>query len=145
MHKWLWAAVLAAALTIRAAESEPVKLVDKPVTVTLAVPETARRGAPVLLQLQRVIAPKSTAVRFNVFAELPSADAGTSVDHPSFVGYVTLLPTGSAANSPPKGVTLQVADPAARLIRTKKTAQFTFVPTEKFVEGGVSIGSIRLE
>jgi hypothetical protein len=145
MHQWLRAWVMAFALTLAASDAEPVKLLDKPVTVTLAVPEKARRGGPMLLQLQGVIAPKSVAVRLNIFVELPSADAATSVDGANFAGYVTLLPNPSAPNNPPKGITLQVADPAASLIRARRTARFTLVPAEKAGESGVTIGSIRLE
>jgi hypothetical protein len=132
-------------LTIRAEDAEPVKLLDQPVTVTVAVPETARRAEALLLLLERVTTPKSAAVRFNIFAELPSAEVTTSVDDPHFVGYVTALPNPSAPNNPPKGFTVQVADPAARLIRQKQAARLTFVPTEKFADGGVLIGSIRFD
>jgi hypothetical protein len=139
------AAVLTVALTINAADTVSVSLVDKPATVAVPVPKTAGRAKALLLQLEHVIAPKSAAATFNIFVDLPSADATTPVDHPNFVGYVTMLPNPSAPNNPAKGITMQMAEPAARLVRTERTARLTFVPTEPLAEGGVKIGSIRIE
>src|SRR5258708_4446728 len=139
------AAVVAAVLTLNAADGVYVSLVDKPATVEVPVPKTAARAKALLLQLEHVIAPKNSPVTFNIFADLPSAGKTTSVDHPNFVGYVTMVPNPSAPNNPPKGVTMQMAEPAARLVRAEKAAKLTFVPTEPLAEGGVTIGSIRIE
>ena len=145
MHFRFGAAVLTAVLTMNGADGVFVSLVDKPATVEVPVPKTAGRAKALLLHLEHVIAPKNAAVNFNIFANLPSAEKSTSVDHPNFVGYVTMLPNPSAPNNPEKGITMQMAEPAARLVRTEKTARLTFVPTERIAEGGVTIGSIRIE
>ena len=145
MHFQFGAAVVIAALAMNAADSAYVALVDKPATVEVPVPKTAGRAKALLLHLEHVIAPKNAAVTFNIFADLPSADKSTSVDHQNFVGYVTMLPNPTAPNNPAKGITMQMAEPAARLVRVEKTARLTFVPTEPIAEGGVTIGSIRIE
>lgn len=144
MNIWVWPAGLMAALAIRAAVPVSATLVDKPVTVVVVVPKTARRAQALLLQLEQVIRPKSVPVTFNIFAEMPAANMKTSVDDPHFVGYVTALANPSAL-AKPVGLTVQIADPASRSIRMMPAARFTFVPMEKFPEGGVRIGSIRIE
>lgn len=137
MNTWIGLVVLAAALT-------SATLVDKPVTVVVAVPKTARRAQALLLQLEQVIRPKGIPVTFNIFVNMPSANLRTSVDDPHFVGYVTALANPNAG-AKPVGFTIQVADPAARLIKTMAMVRFTFIPTEHLPEGGLKIGAIRLE
>src|SRR5436190_1684897 len=94
MPGWLRVAtvlVLTALLILMATAADAVMLIEKPVTVTVAVPETIRGAQAVLLQLQQVTTPKSAPVTWRIFAELPSAGVQTSVDHPNFVGYVSML------------------------------------------------------
>lgn len=133
------------ALADPAPDTVHVVLIDKPVTVAVPVPEAVRRAEVVFLQLKQATTPKSAAVTWRIFLELPSAGRETSVDDPKFVGYVTSLsnPTGPA--NPPKGFTIQVPAPASRLLRSAQSVRLTFVPTAKFPDEGVRIGSVLLE
>ncbi len=145
MQRRLRAALLLAALAIPGLAAEAVTLLDKPVTVTVTVPKTGRAAQALLLQLDRVVVPRDAAVSFNIFAELPGADAKTSVDHPNFVAYVTMPANPNAPGGPAKGITLQVAEPVARQIAGMARARMTFVPAEKIPGPGVRIGAVRLE
>jgi hypothetical protein len=136
---------LLALLTACAAESKPVVIIDKPVTVTLPVEESVRKAGFILLQLEQVTAPKSASATWNMFLELPAADARTSVHSPNFAGYVTTVPNPTAATNPPKGMTLQVPDAAAKLIRNLREVRLTFVPAGKLAGDGVRIGGVRIE
>lgn len=144
MNPWGRLAVFAAALALRAAGPLSVTLIDKPLTVAVAVPKTARRAQALLIQLEQVIRPKTVPVSINLFVEMPTANAKTSVDDPHFAGYVTALANPSP-NAKPVGFTIQVAGPAARLIRMNTSFRLTLVPAARYPEGGVRIGSIRLE
>jgi len=136
---------LLVAMTACAADPRPVVMIDKPVTVTVAVSEPARKAEHLLLQLEQVMTPKTASATWNMFIELPRADRRTSVYLPNFAGYVTTLPNPTAPANPPKGMTLQLPDAAARLVRKLPEVRVTFVPTGKFAGDGVRIGVVRLE
>ena len=135
---------LLVAMTACAADPKPVVIVDKPVTVTIAVSEPLRKAGYILLQLEQVTTPKTASVTWNMFIELPSADARTSVNLPNFIGYVTTLPNPTAPANPPKGMTLQLPDAAARFVRILPEVRLTFVPTAKFAGDGVRIGFTQI-
>jgi len=128
-----------------AAEGWPVMLVDKPVTVKVAVPESVRKAENIVLQLAQVTTPKETSATWNMFVELPDADGRTPVESPNFAGYVTTVPNPTARSNPPKAMTLPLPDAAARIVRRLPEVRLTLVPVEKIAGGGVTIGEIRLE
>ncbi|MCU1238465.1 MAG: hypothetical protein JWP63_6432 [Candidatus Solibacter sp.] len=132
-----------AALLACAAVAPPVVILDKPVTITVDVPEPVRRANHILLQLEQVTTPRKTSATWNMFVELPDAGERSPVDLPNFAGYVTTLPNPSAATNPPKGMSLQLPDPAARLVRKLHSVRLTFVPVTKLTES-VRIGVVRL-
>jgi hypothetical protein len=136
---------LAAALSACAADRQPVVMIEKPVTITVAVAEPVRKAPHILLQLEQVTTPKNASATWNMFIELPSADSQTPVEVPNFAGYITTLPNPSAPSNPPKGMSLQLPDEAARLVRKLTAVRLTFVPMAKFAGDGVRIGVVRLE
>jgi len=145
MRMWFLLAAMGCAFAAAGMAAGAVTLADKPVTATITVPESVRRAAVILLHLDQVTTPKSAAVTWNIFAELPTADVRTSVEHPNFIGYVTVVPNPSAPKNPPKGFTIQIPEGAARFLRKSPAVRLTFVPAERFAESGVTIGSMRLE
>jgi hypothetical protein len=148
MNRFRTAAIgctLLAGMTACGAVSRPVVIVDKPVTITVPVPESVRKAEHILMQLEQVTTPKTASATWNMFIELPAADERTSVYVPNFAGYVTTLPNPSAPANPPKAMTLQLPDAAARLVRKLPEVHITFVPIEKFAADGVRIGAVRLE
>ncbi len=136
---------LLAAMSACGADPKPVVMVDKPVTVTVPVPPPVRKARYILLQLEQVTTPKTASATWNIFVELPAADEQTSVYLPNFAGYVTTLPNPAAPANPPKGMTLQLPDAAAALVRKHSEVRLTFVPAAKFAGDGVRIGAVHLE
>jgi len=122
-----------------------VVMVDKPVTVAVPVPEKMRESKIVLLQLQGVVMRRNAPAVWNVFWEMPSADAQTSVDIAHFAGYVTSLANSAARSAQPANFTLELPPAAVRATRRQRAIRFTFVPVGKLPEGGVTITSLHLE
>ena len=122
-----------------------IVLIDKPVTVAMDVPEPARRSEVLFLKLEGVVAQRSAPVMWNVFWNMPEANAQTSVDNEHFVGYIA-SPANSAVRHPkPANYTVELPVAAVRAAHRLRTIRFTFVPLRKLPEGGVTITALRLE
>jgi len=140
------AAVALGLVAILACAAEaPVVITDKPVTTVVPVPAAVRGAHDILLQLQQVTVPKNASATWNMFVEMPSANAKTSTEAPGFAGYVTTLPNPSAAGNPPKGMTMQLPDAAAAIVRKLDQVRLTFVPVTTAPGETVKVGSVRLE
>jgi hypothetical protein len=128
-----------------AASAPAVVMIDKPVTAAVSVPEKTRHAKVVLLKLEGVVMRRNAPAMWNVFWEMPGATPQTSVDDVRFVGYVT-SPANAAVRDPkPANFTLELPAAAVSAMRRLRTVRFTFVPTRKLPEGGVTITSMRLE
>lgn len=120
-------------------------MVDKPVTVTVAVPEPSRHAEAVLLRLEGVTMRRNVPVTWNIFWELPKADARTSLNNIHFAGFIS-SPANSALRDPkPVSFLLPMPPPAVAVLHHQPVVRLTFVPIGKLPEGGVTITSIRLE
>ena len=120
-------------------------MVDKPVTIAVATPEPVRHAKTVLLRIEGVVARRDVPWLWNVFWDLPEADAQTSVENIHFVGYVA-LPANSALRDPrPANFNMQLPEAAVAALRLRNTLRFTFVPLRKPPPGGVTITLLRLE
>jgi hypothetical protein len=140
----LWATACFLALAVNS-PAPAVVMLGQPVTVTVAVPESLRRSALIVLHLKGVVVKRNAPALWNIFWEMPLANAQTSVDNPHFVGYVT-SPANSAARDPkPANFTLQLPVGAVTAAHRLSTLRLTFVPVRRLPEGGVTIGTIRLE
>jgi hypothetical protein len=122
-----------------------VVMVDKPITVTVPVPEKLRESKTAVLQLQGVVMRRNAPAVWNVFWEMPGANAQTSVDSAHFAGYITSLANSAARAAQPANFTLELPPAALRLLRRQRAMHFTFVPVGKLPEGGVTITSLHLE
>lgn len=128
-----------------ACSQTPVRLIGPPVTVSVAVPESARRSPHLLLHVEGILRSKEGAVVCRVFAGNPAATAATAVDDPSYVGVLTLLPNRSAPNQTAKNVTLPVPAALARRLQAKTQVAVTLVPEARLAGAGVRIERIRFE
>ena len=138
----VWATACFLALTALAAA---VVMVDKPVTVSVVVPERVRHSKVILLQLEGVLIRRSAPAVWNVFWEMPDATAETPVDNPHFAGYVTSVANSATRDAKPANFTLELPPAAVSAIHRQQTVQFTFVPAGKLPPGGVTITALRLE
>jgi hypothetical protein len=138
----LWATACFLALS---ANLPVAVMVDKPVTIDLAVPEQLRHSKNVLLRLEGVVMRRDAPAKWNVFWDMPEANAQTSVDNVHFVGYIASPANSAVRDAKPANFTLQLPSAAELAIHRQTTIHFTFVPTRKLPEGGVTIASARLE
>jgi hypothetical protein len=122
-----------------------IVMIDKPVTATVDAPEKVRHSQIVLLRLEGVIVRRNAPAVWNVFWEMPDADAQTSVDDIHFLGYLTSLPNSAAHEPKPVNFTLELPPMAVEAIHRRGSMRFTFVPVRKLPEGGVTITALRLE
>src|SRR5580658_814004 len=101
----LWATACFLAL----ATSVPVAvMVDKPVTIDLAVPEQLRHSKNVLLRMEGVVMRRDAPAMWNVFWDMPEANAQTSVDNVHFVGYIASPANSAVREAKPANFTLQL-------------------------------------
>jgi hypothetical protein len=137
------AAVASLALAASCGSAAPaVQFRDKPATTKIPVPAGLKKSRVILLQLRQVVIPASAQGAWHVFCELPSADARTSVNHPSFCGSVNVMAYGAGSTRKPANFTLQLPDAAVGMVRGLKELRLTFVPVSN---APISIGSIALE
>jgi Protein of unknown function (DUF_B2219) len=134
----------ATAWLLALAASATVTMMDKPVTVAVNVPEKARRSKAVLLQLEGVVVAHNAPAVWNIFWEMPRANAQTSVEDLHFVGYVTSVANSGARDPKPANFTLELPSAAVAVIHRQTTIRLTFVPV-RVPNGGVTIGDLRLE
>ena len=120
-------------------------MVNKPVTVSLPIPEAARTAKVLILHLEGVIVKRNAPAVWNVFWEWPQAAARTSVDNVHFAGYITSLPNAAAKNPKPANFALELPAAAVAAIHRLHVLRLTFVPVGRLPEGGVTITSLRLE
>jgi hypothetical protein len=138
----VWATACLLAL---AAAAPAVVMVDKPVTAAVDVPEKVRHAKIVFLRMEGVIVRRNAPAVWNVFWDLPEANAATSVDDMHFAGYLTSL-TNSAIREPhPANFTLELPAAAVAELPRRSIMRFTFVPVRKLPEGGVTITALRLD
>ena len=134
-----------ACLLALAASAPVVVMVDKPVTAGVDVPEHVRHAKIVFLRMEGVIVRRGAPAVWNVFWDLPEANAATSVDDMHFAGYLT-SPTNSAIREPhPTNFTLELPAAAVAALQRRSVMRFTFVPVRKLPEGGVTITALRLD
>jgi hypothetical protein len=136
----LWAAACFFAMA-------PVAVIDdKPVTVPVAIPEAVRHAKVVMLRIDGVVMRRRGPLVWNVFWDMPGADAHTSVDDVHFAGYVASpANSGVRGEGRPANFILQLPEAAVGAIHQQATMQVTFVPLRKPPEGGVTITALRLE
>jgi hypothetical protein len=127
------------------AASAAVVMIDKPVTVEMIVPEAVRHSKIVLLQLEEVLVRRNAPAVWNVFWDMPEANAQSSVNGVHFVGYIALVANSANRDPKPAGFTMQLPPAALVALRRQRTVRFTFVPVRKLPEGGVTITTLRLE
>jgi len=122
-----------------------VLMVDRPVIVSVSVPEPVRQAQAVLLRMEGVTMKRDAPANWNVFWELPKADAQTLVENMHFVGSIHSPANTSLRDPRPANFVLTMPPGAIALLRKQSQIHFTFVPIGKLPEGGVTITSIRLE
>src|SRR5207253_2537393 len=97
------AAEAAEAPLLIASASQGITLGAAPVTRSVALPErtaakisalSAESPPQYVLHVEGIRAPADGQALFNIFLNLPEANAKTSVDAPNFVGTVTVLAKG---------------------------------------------------
>ncbi len=137
-----WAAACFLAL---AASGAAIVMIDKPVTAAVEASEKVRHSKIVLLRLERVIVRRDAPAIWNVFWNMPEANAQTSVDDPHFVGYLTSLPNSAIRDPKPVNFTLELPAAAVEALQRRGVMRFTFVPLRQLPEGGVTITALRLE
>jgi hypothetical protein len=139
----VWATAYLLALAANPAPA--LVMVDKPVTVSVHVPESARHSEVLLLKLEGVIMRRNAPAVWNIFWEMPDANAQTPVTSEHFAGSVS-SPANSAIREPKAGNFIVELPPvAARVGHRLGTIRLTFVPVRKLPEGGVTITTLRLE
>ncbi len=113
-------------------------IVDQPVSVVVAVPETLRRAESVSLRMEGVVMRRNAPATWNVFWDSKQDDA-------HLVGYIS-SPANSGLRDPkPANFILQLPAAAVVALHRQKEMRFTFVPVRKLPEGGVTITSLHLE
>ena len=132
-------------LGLLACSQTPVKIVGPPVTVTVALPETARRAPYLLLKVEGILPPKETGAQLRIFAEHAEASRETSAEHAGFIGHVTLLPNPSSTLHAPKSVTLPVPEMLAKRLQAKGKVAITLVPEGRLPAPGIRIDRLRFE
>ncbi len=133
------------ALLALAASAAAIVMIDKPVTAAVEASEKVRHSKIVLLRLERVIVRRDAPAIWNVFWDMPEANAQTSVDDPHFLGYLTSLPNSASRDPKPVNFTLELPAAAVETLHQRGVMRFTFVPVRKLPEGGVTITALRLE
>jgi hypothetical protein len=112
-------------------------ILDRPVSIAVAVTEPVRHAQTVLLRMEGVVMRRNAPAMWNVFWE--------KQDAAHLVGYIS-SPANSALRDPkPANFILQLPAEAVAAIHSKSEMRFTFVPVKKLPEGGVSITTVRLE
>ncbi len=99
-----------------------------PATVKVSLP--AQAGNKLVLHFENVKLPPDSSGVVRVFADLPSADARTSIEDEHFLGYFTLLPKNSveaAHGIERSSATLDLSAKKQRLAG-KKEVTLTIVP-----------------
>ena len=118
---------------------------DEPVMFSLNVPEHVRHAKVVSLRMETVVMKRNAAAVWNIFWNMPNANAQTPVTNEHFAGYIA-SPANSALRDPkPANFVLQLPEAAVVAMHDAETMSFTFVPVRKLPEGGVTIWTIRLE
>jgi hypothetical protein len=97
------------------------------------------------LRLEGVIVRRTAPAVWNVFWDMPEANAQSSVDDIHFAGYLTSLPNSAIRDPRPANFTLELPPAAVEMIHRRGTLRFTFVPVRRLPEGGVTITALRLE
>jgi hypothetical protein len=137
--------VLMACRSLDAGAADSLRLTEAPVTVTLAVPARGA-DAPLLLRIEDLVATGGQPVLLRFFAELPSATRDTPVEHPRFMGYITVVPrTSSRTPTSGRNFNLQLPPAVAALAAGRSTLRVTLVlasPTA--ASGAVTIGRIAI-
>jgi len=141
----MWAISFVLALSSNSPPPAAVVMKDEPVTAAVYVPAQARHAKLVSLRLEGVVMKRNAAALWNIFWNMPNANAQTPVTDEHFAGYVA-SPANSAMRDPkPANFMLQLPEAAVLSMRDAATMNFTFVPVRKLPEGGVTIWTIRLE
>jgi hypothetical protein len=135
----------ATACFLALAATAPVVMIDKPVTAAVEASEKVRHSKLILLRLEGVIVRRNAPAVWNVFWDMPEANAQSSVDDIHFAGYLTSLPNSAIRDPRPANFTLELPPAAVEMIHRRGTLRFTFVPVRKLPEGGVTITALRLE
>jgi len=118
---------------------------DEPVTAAVEVPAQVRHAKAVSLRLERVVMKRNAPALWNIFWNMPKANAQTPVTDEHFAGYVA-SPANSALRDPkPANFIVQLPESAVLAMRDAATMSFTFVPKRKLPESGVTIWTLRLE
>ena len=133
-------------LGIETGTVQQVRLTDRPITISVAVPDRIDRGATLLLRIDGVTTEPSQTATIRVFLDRPSADQSTAVSDPQFIGYFTVVPR-HAGGSRKDGQNFILEIPE-RMVATLKRAsvQITLVPVSGSASGpGMTIKRISLE
>ena len=128
-----------------AAAAPVVVMVDKPVTAAVEAPARVRHAKIVFLRMEGVIVRRNAPAVWNVFWDLPEANAATSVDDIHFAGYLTSLPNSALRDPHPANFTLELPAAAVAKLQRQGVMRFTFVPVKKLPDGGVTITALRLD
>jgi hypothetical protein len=138
----VWASACFLAL---AAFAPVIVMVNKPVTAAVEVPERVRHSKMVFLRMEGVIVRRNAPAVWNVFWDLPEANAATAVDDIHFAGYLTSLPNSALREPHPTNFTLELPAAAVAELHRRRTMRFTFVPVGKLPEGGLAITRLSLD
>ena len=130
----IWAA---AGFLAMATALPSVVMVDRPVTVVVPVPDTARQEKVVLLRMAGVIMRRDAPAMWNVFWE--------KQDEAHLIGYISSPANTAARNPRPANFILELPAAASAAVRRQKEMRFMFAPVQKLPQGGVTITSVRLE
>jgi hypothetical protein len=112
-------------------------MVDRPVSVVVAVPESLRHAESVSLRMEGVVMRRDAPATWNVFWDRQ--------DDAHFVGYVSSPANSSLRDPKPANFILQLPVAAVAALHRQKEMRFTFVPVRKLPEGGVTMTTLRLE
>jgi hypothetical protein len=112
-------------------------MVDRPISVVVAVPESLHHAESVSLRMEGVVMRRNAPATWNVFWDRQ--------DDAHLVGYVSSPANSGLRNPKPANFILQLPVAAVAALHRQKEMRFTFVPVRKLPEGGVTMTTLRLE
>lgn len=106
------------------ASASPVRLTNKPATVSVKKPAGGAEGRPLLLRIKGLKAGAGQSAVLRVFVGMPKADASTPTTDSHFAGLVTVLPASPDSAAAPVNANVELA---AALVKDAEVA-ITLVP-----------------
>jgi hypothetical protein len=151
----LWLTILVAACALppeSAPESAPEstrgqrRLGPEPLRVEVEVPDTMRAeldradgtDGVYLVTVEGLALPATSSAFVRVFVDLPEADSATPVEHPAFLGYISMLPlsTDDGPERSPLDVAFELDRNHVEQMSDRRSLSLTLVPLAGNEENG---------